>query len=153
MKMSFDEAQIKKSFTDSVIDTFAEMAFIDVIPENNYDGEIKYAGIIGIHFHTPGEGTLHFFLTKECKKKLVGNIYGEDWVGLNDLEIDDCLLEILNVLAGEFLKNLYGPDKKVSMSFPALFFGDEDLSHESGQLDFIFNAEGAMFTAKVSMKG
>ena len=150
--MSFDEAKIRKSFIDSVIDTLAEMAFVDVIQENDYDGEISYSSIMGLNFREPGEGRILFYLTKECKKQLVENIFGEDWVLLSDMEIDDCLLEILNVLAGEFLKNLYGKDHKVNMSFPKLFFDDDVIPMETYPLSFIFNAEGAMFNAKVSIK-
>jgi CheY-specific phosphatase CheX len=150
--MSFDENRIRKSFTDSVIDTFAEMAFIDVIPENHFEGAIDYSSILGLTFQEPGEGSLLFYMTKECKKELVENIYGEKWIDLSDMEIDDCLLEILNVLAGDFLKNLYGKDNKVSMSFPRIFFDDVLLHKEYHSLNFIFNAEGAMFRAKVSIK-
>lgn len=152
MTMDFDEAGIRRSFTDSVVDTFAEMAFIDVIQENDYVGEISYSSIMGLNFREPGEGSILFYLTKECKKQLVENIYGEEWIILNDMEIDDCLLEILNVLAGDFLKNLYGKNQKVSMSFPKLFFDDDVIPLGSYPLTFIFNAEGAMFNAKVSIK-
>jgi CheY-specific phosphatase CheX len=151
MTMSFEKMDIRKSFIDSVVDTFAEMAFIDVISEDNYDGKINYSGIMGLKFSDPGEGRLLFFMSKECKKQLVENIYGEDWEILNDMDIDDCLLEILNVLAGEFLKNLYGKDKKIIMSFPRLFFDDEEISNVTNTLKFIFNAEGAMFKAQVSL--
>ncbi len=151
--MSFDKIQIKKSFIDSVVDTFAEMAFIDVITEENYEGEINYSSILGLEFTVPGEGGMYFYMTKECKKQLVENIYGEDWIILNDMEIDDCLLEILNVLAGDFLKNLYGKDLKVRMSFPRLFFDDDEIMASHDRLNFIFNAEGAMFRAEVRIKG
>jgi len=150
--MDFDGDKVRKSFTDSVVETFADMAFIDVIPENDFDGEITHSGIMGLSFKKPGEGSLFFYMTKECKKQLVENIYGEDWFILNDMEIDDCLLEILNVLAGDFLKNLYGKDEKVSMSFPKLYFDDEELPAVENPFSFIFNAEGAMFSAKVLIR-
>lgn len=152
MTMSSDHTVIAKAFTDAVIDTFAEMAFIDVIPEQNYDGEIPYTSIMGLEFSSPGRGYLFFYMTKECKKQLVENIYGEDWIKLNDMEIDDCLLEILNVLAGDFLKNLYGKDKKIKMSFPRLYFDDDGILKEMGEMKFIFNAEGAMFYTQVMAK-
>jgi len=150
--MGFDKVRIRKAFIDSVVDTFAEMSFIDVISENNFKGTIEYSGVMGLHFTEPGMGNLLFFMTKECKKKLVENIYGEDWTILNDLEIDDCLLEILDVLTGVFLNNLYGRDKKISMSFPRLYFNDEEIPEETNSQFFIFNAEGAMFKALVSLK-
>lgn len=150
--MSSNESAVARAFTDAVVDTFAEMAFIDVISENHYEGEIDYSGIMGLEFSRPGRGHLLFFMSKECKKRLVENIYGEDWITLNDMEIDDCLLEILNVLAGDFLKNIYGPEAKISMSFPKLYFDDKELPEEPGQLKFIFNAEGAMFHARVKLK-
>ncbi|MDA3809411.1 MAG: chemotaxis protein CheX [Spirochaetaceae bacterium] len=149
--MNSDEEKIRKSFINAVIETFAEMAFIDVIPVKNYSDKISHTSILGLTFNKPGEGSLLFFMTKECKKQLVENIYGEDWTSLNDMEIDDCLLEILNVLAGDFLKNLYDKNSKVSMSFPRLYFDDDETTQGENFLKFIFNAEGAMFMAKVSI--
>lgn len=150
--MNSDHTAVSKAFNDAVIDTFAEMAFVDVIPEQHYEGEIPYTSIFGLDFSSPGKGHILFYMSKECKKQLVENIYGEEWVKLNDLEIDDCLLEILNVLAGVFLKNLYGRDKKVQMSFPRIYFDDEGIHGDTGELKFIYNAEGAMFHALVTAK-
>ncbi len=153
--MSFNKEEIGRILFVSIQETFAEMAFIDVIPESGDHTKISYSSIIGISFSEPGKGSLLFYLPKECKKKLVENIYGEEWVTLSDMEIDDCLLEMLNVLAGDFLKNLYGKDKKNVMSFPKLIFDDESLISEEGvtEMDYFFNAEGAKFKAQVSLIG
>lgn len=149
---NFDSQTIDKAFNEAVIKTFADMAFVDVISESSYESHINYTSIMGLDFTSPGQGHIFFYMTKECKRSLVENIYGEDWAGLNDLEIDDCLLEILNVLAGEFLKNLFGQNQKIIMSFPKLYFDDDDVPHLPGEHQFIFNAEGAMFRSAVSVK-
>lgn len=150
--MSSSETAIIKAFSDAVRDTFAEMAFIDVISEQHHEGRISYTGIMGLEFSLPATGHMLFYMSKDSKRHLVENIYGEDWAGLSDLEIDDCLLEILNVLAGEFFKNLYGKEEKIIMSFPRLYFDENDIPGIPGQQKFVFNAEGALFYARLSLK-
>ncbi|MBB6481480.1 chemotaxis protein CheX [Spirochaeta isovalerica] len=150
--MSFDQQKIIRAFNDAVIETFAEMAFIDVVPEPHREGKISYTGIMGLEFSRPGRGHILFYMTKDCKKELVENIYGEEWIRLSDMEIDDCLLEILNVLAGDFLKNLFGEKDKVVMSFPRLYFDEENIPGNPGQFRFVYNAEGALFFARLSLE-
>lgn len=150
--MNSDRTAIAEAFSLAVIHTFAHMAFIDVIEEKNHEGEIPYKGIMGLEVMSPARGQILFFMTRECKRALVENIYGEDWINLTDLEIDDCLLEIVNVLVGDFLKNLFGIETKVIMSFPRLYFDDLTVAREAEQLNFVFNAEGAMFSAAVDLK-
>ncbi|MBN2657253.1 MAG: chemotaxis protein CheX [Spirochaetales bacterium] len=150
--MSFSEQDVSAAFNDAVIRTFAEMAFIDVIPEHHHEGKISYTGIMGLEFSHPGRGHILFYMTKDCKKQLVENIYGEEWIRLSDMEIDDCLLELLNVLAGEFLKNLYGDNDKVAMSFPRLYFDEDTVPGRPGQLKFVYNGEGALFFARLGLE-
>jgi len=149
--MSFNEKEISGAFNKAVFKTFAEMAFIDVIPEHHHEGNITYSGVLGLEFSHPGRGYILFYMTRDCKKHLVENIYGEEWINLSDMAIDDCLLEILNVLAGEFLKNLYGEREKVVMSFPRLYFDEETIPVDPGQLKFVYNGEGALFFARLSL--
>ncbi len=150
--MSFNKSEISRLFINSVIETFADMTFIDVYHDKDCEEDIEYTSIIGIDFIEPGEGSMLLYLPKECKKHIVENVYGENWKALNDMEIDDCLLEIVNVLAGNFLKNLYGTDKKNVMSFPKMFFDENVLPPMNHNVDLIFNAEGIKFKAQVSLK-
>lgn len=147
-----DKREIGRVFISSVIDTFAEMAFVNVISEKKSGIDIKYSNILGIDFSEPLGGNLLFYMPKECKKELVENIYGKDWKSLQDEEIDDCLLEILNVLAGDFLKNLFGKEQKIIMSIPKIFFDDSFLPEMDHGIEFIFNADGVKFKAQVCFK-
>jgi hypothetical protein len=134
-----------QALTDSVVTTFADMAFIDVaiLPEPPADFDISH--VISVSFTDPVAGNLALYLPYECKRQIVENIYGEDWQNLSSTEIDDCLLEILNVLAGNFLNNCYAPGERVSMSFPELLFDDHRIHDLDKKKEFYYDAEGQPF--------
>ena len=89
-------------------------------------------------------------MPSECKKLIVENIYGADWSTLHATEIDDCLLEVLNVMAGNFLIERFGRQVRYDISLPDLLFDDTKISKSNG-FDFLpFDAEGIPF--KVAMK-
>ncbi len=90
------------------------------------------------------------FLPSECKRLIVKNIYGSDWNELHDPEIDDCLLEILNVLAGNFLNEYCGNDAKHDMSLPGLLFDEKEMSLSEAPSENYFDAEGTIFKIAIS---
>ena len=88
--------------------TFADMAFVDVNPTEPPSEPLTFSHVISIEFRTPGTGRILLFLPQEVKKMVAENIYGRDWKTLRSEEIDDCLLELLNVLAGNMVDSLGG---------------------------------------------
>jgi len=64
-------------------------------------------------------------------------------------EIDDCLLEILNVIAGNFMADLLGRDVKYNISFPAVNYDEEDIENLQSSQEIYFNAEGPIFKINV----
>ena len=78
-------------------------------------------------------------------KKIVENIYGENWENLNPDQTDDCLLELCNVLAGNYLIEVYGEDARRDMSLPQLLFDEKHLIKDDNTQEFFFTAEDVPF--------
>ena len=64
-------------------------------------------------------------------------------------EIDDCLLEILNVIAGNFMTDLLGRDVKYNISLPAVNYDEEDIENIGSSQEIYFDAEGFVFRINV----
>lgn len=145
--------QIKNALYDSVVKTFEEMAFIDVAQaEESYF--LEYSQIIYIEIKEPFAGSMVLYLPFHCKKIIIENIYSTDFNGLKSKEIDDCLLEILNVMAGTFLRNLYGQNIKYSMDMPKILFDQKGIKANGvTSVQLFFNAEGDPFKVSVSING
>ncbi len=141
---------LKEDLLISVQNTFAQMLFLDVMESDIT--EIKhYSHILRLTIMEPEYLDLVLWLPLEIKKEIAENIYGKEWDDITDTEIDDCLLEMLNVLGGNFLIEYAGQDVKYNISLPEILFDEEELQ-ESGFTDIYFNAEGKFFKVSVKRK-
>jgi chemotaxis protein CheY-P-specific phosphatase CheC len=145
-------SKVEDSMVAAVERTFSDMAFLDVIGVPEISGKLKFGNILYISFTEPEEGEIALFLPSECKRRIVENIYGSDWSTLHDTEIDDCLLEMLNVLAGNFLSNCYGEAVKHNLSLPELRFDDSGISRDDKFANFYFDAEEMPFMVSLCFK-
>ena len=139
-----------ESVISSVVKTFGNMAFIDVVETDEPEDDLHFNQIIYISIFEPEQGEIALFLPSECKKMIVENIYGSDWDSLHATEIDDCLLEMLNILAGNFLNDYCDRGIKHNISLPELLFDETEMSRKNGFIDYYFDAEGNPF--KVSIR-
>ncbi len=139
-----------EQFQSAVTETFSEMAFIDVVPTDPPEETPSYSHIIHIRFNEPVDGSIALCLPGDTKRMLVENIYGDEWESLDTEKIDDCLLEILNVLAGHYLSERFGPEIKRDLSLPELLFDDEELPHGESYTACWFDAEDSIFSAFIS---
>ena len=139
-----------KSLARAAAQTFSEMAFVDVTEALKVPEALEYSQIIHISLFEPMEGEIALFLPADCKRMIVENIYGSDWADLQAAEIDDCLLELLNVLAGNFLIEYCGTEVKHDISLPELLFNESEL--KNSYQDFYFDAEGVNLKISIKMK-
>jgi CheY-specific phosphatase CheX len=147
------ESKMREALVTSVMKTLSDMAFIDAVEITNQTNGIIFSHIIHIFFFDPEEGEIALVLPTEAKKLIVENIYGQGWESLQAIEIDDCLLEILNVLAGNFLNELCGREAKHDISLPELLFDVHQIK-ESGEFScHYFDAEGVVFKVLIRLKG
>jgi len=126
----------------TVVGSFSDMAFMDVIP--SFRGEVPVSHLFRISFNGLEIGEIVLSLPKNCRKQIVENVYGENWEGLNATEIDDCLLELLNVIAGNFVQERYGRGTTYDISLPELIF-DASMLLNRDMEDYYFDAEGELF--------
>ena len=145
------ESDLAEVLTEAVTTTFSEMAFIDIaaVPGSaettEEPDESAFSHILSVAFTEPEAGKIALYLPYACKRQIVENIYGSDWQTLSSTEIDDCLLEILNVLAGNFLNRWYAREGRVGMSFPELLFDDHRIHNLAKRKEYCFDAEGNEF--------
>ncbi len=134
----------------SVINTFGEMLFLDAVESKEIRLD-NYSHIIRLVILEPEYLELVLWLPLEIKIEIAETIYGKSWDEITDTEIDDSLLEILNVLAGNFLLECAGPDKKYNISLPEILFDSEELDN-TGYSDVFFDVEGKPFKISVKKK-
>jgi len=135
------DQKIKESLIYSVMEGFFQMAFLETIPLEGQENieDTDYSQILVIESYAPEEIMLQFLLPKNSRRKIVENIFADAWVNLSTAEIDDCLLELINVIGGNFFDQFYGSDTTYKMSLPYLYFDGGEL--EEGE-PFYFNVEG-----------
>ena len=145
-------ADRERALEAAVIKTFSEMAFVDVVPATAPQSEeIEFSHLLYISYDQPEKGAIVLFLSAQCKKLIVENIYGKRWDCLQATEIDDCLLELLNVLAGNYLSERNGADSKHHMSLPELLFDEKQLADGGDPKSMWFDAEGIPFRISIHM--
>jgi len=137
------EDVFSSAMQDAVIKTFSDMAFIDVVSENS-TLDIQIDNILKIDITEPVEWEIYFCLSNELKKTLIENIFSVDFSEVKESQIDDCLLEVLNVLAGNFTGNYFGKDTFYKIDFPEVIFETKNFSKGKKNV-LLFNAEGIYF--------
>ncbi len=141
---------LKKDLMATVKKTFADMFFIDVIESK--ENEIKeYSHILSLKVLEPEYLEIVLWLPLPIKKEVTENIYGTAWEEISAVEIDDCLLELLNVLAGNFLIEYCGPGTKFSISLPEILFDESELDN-SDYRSIFFDAEGKSFMVSIHQR-
>ncbi len=141
MKHDLSKEVLEEALRSAVSLTFADMCFLDVQPalgeEHPGDGQLLH-----IAFSAPIRGGMILLLPLDLKRQIVENIHASAWEELNATQIDDCLLELLNVLAGNFLQMLFGESRKVNLSFPEVLFERSEVDENALFKDYFFSAEG-----------
>ena len=147
--MSIEE-KLKQSMDEAVMQTFAEMAFVDVLPADI--PKIDHSQIMIIEITRPQRGVMYLLMPRECKQCVVENIHGDSWESLSVDQIDDCLLELLNVLGGNFLSRYYGEAVSYSVSFPQVVFDESELPDLESFSYYSYDAEGIPFAVALKME-
>ena len=143
-----NENIVERALVDAVVETFGDMAFLDVI-EVDENTDFETSQLLCIDFSAPLRGTIVVAMPLEAKRNAVENIHAKGWEELSVTEVDDCLLEMLNVLTGNFLQNLYGRQVKVNLSFPHIIFDLAEAGVEDKFEEFNFDAEGVSFRVSI----
>ena len=141
--------KIREAMIKAVEFVFSEMIFIDTLHIDEAPENFTYTQILYIDIISPVNGYIIAYLPLELRKTIVETIHSIDWDEMHATEIDDCLLEILNVIAGNFMADLLGRDVKYNISFPAVNYDEEDIENLQSSQEIYFNAEGPIFKINV----
>ena len=131
--MDFDK--IKTSLISAVTNTLSDMAFLDVaVIKNNFEDQMN-ENILKINVLEPVYGKIYLNLSDKTKKLIISNIYGND-EKLTSNEEEDGILEVLNVITGNFMLEYFGKDQIYKIDFPTLLVNNYKMNNNIKYLDF-----------------
>lgn len=145
------EKKAKEALIAATKNTLAEMAFLDVIALDQKT-DFETGQLLYIEFSKPIHGRMLLAFPTEMKQEVVENIHATAWEDLSVSEIDDCLLELLNILGGNFLRELHEDNTRVQLSFPHVLFSLEEISDLQNFKEYYFDAEGNSFSVSLSLQ-
>lgn len=109
-------------------DSFENMAFLDVSEDKEDPQKVEdLSQIFCLKYEHPEKGLFMLLLPKSIKFLLAENIYGANLDDLLPNQIDDSLLEILNVIGGRLIREIFGKSQKSQLGLPYISFEEFDL--------------------------
>ena len=149
----FSKAAVKQAATRAVRAAFEGMAFLDVMQIQGSDLTIASRGatVLTIPITEPFLGDMTLVIPRECRNRIVENIFGKDNSQIGSKTTGDCLLELLNVFAGTFMGDLLGPEARYKIGFPGVVSGGK-LALGRGRSMLVYAAEGAVFAAAIHIR-
>jgi len=145
------EEKARAALVAATRNTLAEMAFLDVL-ELEEKKEFETGQLLYIEFSKPIHGRMLLSFPTEMKQEIVENIHAAAWEDLSVSEIDDCLLELLNILGGNFLRELHEDNTRVQLSFPHVLFSIDEITDLQNFKEYNFDAEGTPFSVCLSLQ-
>lgn len=127
-------------------DSFENMAFLDVDEDNDQNDKVEeLSQIFCLKYEQPDKGLFMLLLPKRIKFILAENIYGSSLEDLLPNQIDDSLLEILNVIGGRLLLELFGKSTKTVLGLPYIAFEEIDIPKTIEKSVFRYHVDDMKF--------
>jgi hypothetical protein len=144
-----DSEKVRKAMVEAVIDTFENTAFIDAVPLDAIETK-DFENILSIDILKPISSTIMLFISNPLKQKIIENIFSSIEVPLTENQKSDGILEILIILAGNFLMAYFNKPVEYKMELPQLVMNYNEKEngnrHNSkNRLVLNFDAEGLPF--------
>jgi putative two-component system response regulator len=141
------EKEVSEALVRSVNTVTEEMAFLNAKRVSLED--IASEPAFFIHLQAPVRGALILSILEEDKKRLAGFMYGKEPALVTGREANECLLEFVNVVSGQFIQALEIEKIEYVVGIPKLFSREGDLYSYAHSYDFFFNAEGIRFKVRL----
>lgn len=132
----------RQSLALAVSTALSDMAFLDTTEVADEAIRTPTSSIVVTGFTRPFRGHIALYLSLDCKRAVAENVFGGEWDTLSAAQIDDCLLELGNVIAGNFLTACAGPESAHDVSLPEIRFDDVGLECGGERLLVTYDAEG-----------
>lgn len=110
---------IKFLLKDNVLKTFFELTMMEAVPVS--DNEISHESVFesfSINNRYPELFRLEFCFPLTTKRFIVEAIYSQSYEELSELQIEDCLLEVVNVIAGNYFTAYFGQVNPFELGLP-----------------------------------
>lgn len=146
--MNQTDVTMQTALETAVAETFTEMAFLDAIPAEA-PPESSESQVFAIEVRGDEPQRLVLDLPLDTKQSIVENIHARPWDELSSSEIDDCLLEFLNVLGGNFGRAYWGDDSRYKLSFPEVRIAVRDDIDAEEVRSYWFDAYGQLFAIHI----
>lgn len=112
----------------SINTTVRDMARLRALPVDGFTMEdLSYSNVFLIDSYSPKESSLQFYFPLELKKLVVEKILEQPWTNLSHQYIDDCLLELVNIIGGNFYCRYFG-SQPYEIGLPHMAFDNRGLS-------------------------
>lgn len=136
-----------EALEQAMVVSFAEMAFMDVVDEPAPEDDVASGQIVHLDFSHPLSGYVTLYLSAATKQRIVENIHGRGWEDLAGSEVDDCLMELVNIVAGNFLRLMGKDEHRHAVSLPQVLYDDSDLPNGEGRITRYYRADDALVRA------
>lgn len=145
MNEMFDKVRVKSTLEETVTSVLAEMTFLDCLPVVQINAEelAELSHCVAVDALKPGSFRLEIRVSKNFQKKIMAMLFDTKPQESNsqDSSEADLLLEILNVMTGNFITQYFGASAAPKLELPRyLYFNDP----AEGDIvaTTIFDAEG-----------
>lgn len=131
----------------SVRITFRDFARLNIEDwTQNGDYNLHFSNVFVIDCYRPEELSLQFYFSLEGKRLLVEKVLDDQWEHIKSHYIDDCLLEVVNIVGGNFFAE-YFTGEAHDLGLPVITFDDHGLSRGER---YFFKSEGILFGITIS---
>lgn len=137
--------RMEEAITKAVIESFEEMAFLEVIRVDGGEEELDSAALIRIEIVKPFIAVIILKMSEGLKGQIAENIYCKDSSQLHKSDIADCSEELLNILTGHIMTAYLGRGASFKFEFPEIIYNRAEPASEERELRLRFNAEGEIF--------
>lgn len=146
---------VVQALDQAIIDSFADMAFMDASPVADDIGtleSIPTGQLVHISFGRPLSGFLTLHLGAIAKQRLVENIYGQGWDELAGSQVDDCLMELANIVAGNFLLAFGMGEDRHSVSLPQVLYDEDEIPEWATPLTRFYRVDDSLIQVFLAYK-
>jgi CheY-specific phosphatase CheX len=144
--------RISSALLAAVTDTLEGMAFIqaDLMQES----EASFPGLenlqwVALPIFKPYQGDIVIEFPIELGKQIAEALYGPEDSCAEETVVSDTLAELLNTLAGRFMKELLEPDRDFELGFPTVGKGKAPGGADQAT-SLVFDIAGLLFRASVA---
>jgi hypothetical protein len=142
---------VRKTLLSAVSMTFNELCFIDITDvDRSFNEDLDFSHVIYTDVIMPVKMKIELFLPLRLKKLIAENIFCKDLKELSSHEIDDCQIEILNVITGNFLRSLYEGKNEYKFELPVISFDEKRLKTSDFKRQcYFFYADDIIFKIEI----